>query len=370
MNVTSTADVLTIDLGDGSKIDQLTIAIPAIMIQKKPFRIGTSYFQNEPRHLAGILQARTMYLRAVLDFGLIGLLQCQDKLGITPAQPPDEVCSEIGLICLGVIAQFNTLTFEVELHLDIKNYKNLCDRSMARFLDFCRGSPSPPLPETKTDWTNTSIIIARYQEDLKWCVPEAKYITLYDKNSSAEHALTTEMKSQFHRYHTLPNIGREAHTYLTHIINNYDHLPQYLIFLQGRIDDHGRNVDLNLGHYVDDLRHPNSRGFSSTRCHGYNHWGRISHIGKWLDEITTGRMRPAHMTFGDFWRDLFGTDHPEHIIITFGACFGVRRANILARPKSFYEKAILYLDHLNPEEGHYFERLWYAIFHTEKSFSM
>ena len=35
----------------------------------------------------------------------------------------------------------------------------------------------------------------------------------------------------------------------------------------------------------------------------------------------------------------------------------------MAHPREFYEKQIVSVsDHLNPEEGHYLERLWPSIF--------
>lgn len=36
----------------------------------------------------------------------------------------------------------------------------------------------------------------------------------------------------------LNNIGREGETYLNHIINNYDNLPEYTIFIQDDTDNH------------------------------------------------------------------------------------------------------------------------------------
>ena len=38
---------------------------------------------------------------------------------------------------------------------------------------------------------------------------------------------------------------------------------------------------------------------------------------------------------------------------------------IQKHPIDFYRKAISFVDdHVNPEEGHYFERLWHTIFST------
>jgi hypothetical protein len=71
----------------------------------------------------------------------------------------------------------------------------------------------------------TEIVIARYNEDLSWIkkLPKSIKITIYNKgNDDIEHSFIK-----------LPNIGRESHTYLYHIINNYDKLADQTIFCQG-----------------------------------------------------------------------------------------------------------------------------------------
>ena len=51
-----------------------------------------------------------------------------------------------------------------------------------------------------------------------------------------------------------------------------------------------------------------------------------------------------------------------------GALFGVTRGAIRRRPKGFYQHVLRYFEGLgevNPEEGHYMERFWYAILSDE-----
>ena len=43
-------------------------------------------------------------------------------------------------------------------------------------------------------------------------------------------------KGNVYKTINLPNIGREAHTYLYHIINNYDNLADINVFLPGSVD--------------------------------------------------------------------------------------------------------------------------------------
>ena len=73
----------------------------------------------------------------------------------------------------------------------------------------------------------TEIVVARYNENLDWLKKIKKSkdlkITVYNKGPD-------DIDVPFIR---LPNIGRESHTYLYHIINNYENLAEQIIFCQG-----------------------------------------------------------------------------------------------------------------------------------------
>jgi hypothetical protein len=73
----------------------------------------------------------------------------------------------------------------------------------------------------------TEIVVARYNENLDWLKKIKKSkdlkITVYNKGQD-------DIDLPFIK---LPNIGRESHTYLYHIINNYDNLADQTIFCQG-----------------------------------------------------------------------------------------------------------------------------------------
>ncbi len=77
----------------------------------------------------------------------------------------------------------------------------------------------------KSNKINTEIVIARYNENLDWLdkIPKDIKITIYNKGIN-------DINRPFIQ---LPNIGRESHTYLYHIINNYDNLAEQTIFCQG-----------------------------------------------------------------------------------------------------------------------------------------
>jgi hypothetical protein len=85
----------------------------------------------------------------------------------------------------------------------------------------------------------TEIVIARYNEDLSWLkkIPKNIKITIYNKGKDDIENMKN-LKNLKYNIIKLPNIGRESHTYLYHIINNYDKLADKTIFTQGESTYH------------------------------------------------------------------------------------------------------------------------------------
>jgi len=70
------------------------------------------------------------------------------------------------------------------------------------------------------------IVVAKYNEDVSWSDPWRKNVTIYNKNPNDP------------RFPKLPNMGREAGTYLYHLLNRFDTLAERTLFLQGHPFDH------------------------------------------------------------------------------------------------------------------------------------
>ena len=76
------------------------------------------------------------------------------------------------------------------------------------------------------------IVVSRYKEDVSW-VNQLNYKTrVFNKNIEENHLFE----------HNLPNVGRETHTYLNYIIENYYNLPNHVAFIQGHPFDHAPNA--------------------------------------------------------------------------------------------------------------------------------
>ena len=170
----------------------------------------------------------------------------------------------------------------------------------------------------------------------------------------------------------LENIGRESHTYLYHIIENYDNLPNKIIFFQGHPHDHVSS---------DFIFQINNFHRSDTNFHNFTkYYLNIKHnisINK-LEESGILQTNNRYIQYKNYhelncplvevFKKIYGFIDINNIYIEFipGANFGVNKANIINKSKNFYIKCIDILktsnNLINPDEGHSFERLWKFIF--------
>lgn len=79
---------------------------------------------------------------------------------------------------------------------------------------------------------DVKIIIARFKEDISWVSDLAYEYIIYNKNENDNSIFENN----------LPNLGREGHTFTNYIINHYNKLPDFIVFLQGNPFDHCPNV--------------------------------------------------------------------------------------------------------------------------------
>lgn len=206
---------------------------------------------------------------------------------------------------------------------------------------------------------STQLVLAHYQEDLQWLREQTwDQVIVYTKGSRWSARDGAFRKIQ------LPNIGREAHTYLHHIVSNYDDLAEITIFSQAGLADHVGDVRItSLVRQAADAGRYGMTGFAL--ADKFRHWDGIRHRGKWAQELESGVMRRAGLTPEEFYRWTFGEEPPPYMPFYPGAIFGIHRRAVLARQKSFYQRLLDYFErvgHSNPEESHYMERFWIAVF--------
>lgn len=93
---------------------------------------------------------------------------------------------------------------------------------------------------------NVEIIISRHNEDISWSDMYASIRTVYDK-SDEPNVLKVGTPGNVVR---LANLGRESHTYLTHIVKNYAKLAELTVFSQGSAPGHGYDGHRKGGGHV------------------------------------------------------------------------------------------------------------------------
>jgi len=186
-----------------------------------------------------------------------------------------------------------------------------------------------------------NIVISRYNEDINWCDPFINICNIYNKGNDLDNKFINNVTK-------LDNIGRESHTYIQHIIDNYDNLADYTIFLQGNPFDHSPDIINDIHHIINNDNNFDfkflTKSIVSTNLSGCFHHPGLPLIGC------------HYLIFGNLLCNLefkFGV----------GAQFVVSKKNIIKRDKHFYEKIILLLESsISPIEGYVFERFWGLIF--------
>lgn len=181
------------------------------------------------------------------------------------------------------------------------------------------------------DRGNVQIVVARYKEDVTWVEAFHDFdVVVYDKGDP-------------HAVNSLSNVGREAHTYLHHILENYDSLSETTVFLQGQPFDHCGPM---LSQRIWEL---------------HNDVDFIDLCLLALPEDQTGGPTQPGLPLAEEYRNLFDEEPPEFFLCRVGACFAVSRERIRSRSTAFYRKLLkLAVEH--PLGPWLLERFWWKVF--------
>ncbi|KAI1119875.1 hypothetical protein F5Y10DRAFT_259464 [Nemania abortiva] len=214
------------------------------------------------------------------------------------------------------------------------------------------------------------IIVAHFNEDLSWLSSVVKDCLVYSKGAPPTP------DSGF-KCSQLPNIGREGHTYLHHVVSRYDQLADLTLFVQGRIDDH---VTLGIDEIKDACMGLNecriltfsSMDAPSTELTRFDDWAGIRWSLPCLEKWAKMDMKHAVMTPAAYFGRFFGNGRvPMCIGYTSGAVMAVPRQLIHSRTLDFYRQLLdtMFLgpmEHTNPETGHFMERFWLPMWQPDE----
>ena len=218
--------------------------------------------------------------------------------------------------------------------------------------------------------TKKQIVIARYKEDISYLYKlKNDNIIVYNKGLDIETSYPVIK---------LPNVGKCDHTYLYHIIENYDKLEELTIFLPASFHYNKRKIK-----YTDSLfeKVNMTNGEKSIFIGKFNENMILSNYEFMIDNYETiygenkdnsvnldteiSPLRP----FGK-WVDHIFKDKTNSDYINFFGIMAIRREDILQHPIEFYKDLIGYVSNSsNPEAGHYIERSYSLMFpHTKDQF--
>jgi len=209
------------------------------------------------------------------------------------------------------------------------------------------------------------IVVSRYNENLEWLkeYPFNLYpVIIYNKGTNDNFYKPDKLIKIIN----IENVGRESHTYLYHIIHNYDNLHDISVFLPG-----STNMDYRLGrcqHLILNIEKQNKAVFLCTHTNmnslndfQLDHWQSCSPENSSINpenKLKESSIRP----FGKWFNAMFGDIKINYI--SWNGLFSVSKLDVLQHSKAYYERLISEVsDNSDPETGHYFERSWEAVFY-------
>ena len=256
-----------------------------------------------------------------------------------------------------------------------------------------------------------AVVIAHYRENLDWIslIPSTiKEIIVYHKGGYQ----LSKLRSKFLlpndnriRIYSLPNIGREGHTFLYHIINNYNHWnnkdikdEDRIIFLQGNPLEHSPYLFSKLfqnysqwetvqplGYqFTESIPPRNIRNYFDDGCMVLWMDGNLNHYlpEKWTDpgiqylQKKYRKMYPDRSILENFLKQCYlshlfveymeinkNNNKYQHLFpFTYGGLVSVTINQILKQPLDVYNNLVRGLfisrDSQGGLEGYLLERIW------------
>jgi len=200
------------------------------------------------------------------------------------------------------------------------------------------------------------LVVARHEEDLRWLrrVPHSIRISVYNKGRTP--ALPDGLSGSARlREQELPNVGREAHTYLTHLFERYKELAPTTIFCQGHPFDHAPDFHNRLRALAGGREIPEPflwYGFlddTDDPC------------GQRLFVPWSKNPERRELSTGQLFEELLGEKSPSWFHFRGGAQFCVTQEAVIQRSREFYARALKSTLE-NPDAAHSMERFWDRFF--------
>jgi hypothetical protein len=202
-----------------------------------------------------------------------------------------------------------------------------------------------------------TVVIARYNEDIHWCLPFIGLVKVYNKGNDDLDYIPPEQIVK------CENLGREGGTYIKHIIDNYDNLSKFTVFLQGNPFDHIDPTNTAIGYFTDEDKayykllntiEEEDKSYKFEYISGLLAYVSPEHVDDSVHcLIPLKSMFPAEYLKEEFKRRTY--------TYGAGALFVVHKDQILKHPKDFWIELYSHLQEVCPSAGYGLEKLWRLI---------
>lgn len=239
------------------------------------------------------------------------------------------------------------------------------------------------------------LLIARYQEDLTWIeeVPTELEVVVVNKGEDQPFVSRGDVKVV-----RSDNIGREAETYVRYIVENYEDLPDRIIFTQGDPFEHSPSfLDLIKEFKAWQGFQPLTLQFKDylPPKHIRAEYDRIANDNRiWVDRTDCFTMNnvfyddPGFQIFAKRYRAHNGLTKSDNLVRHFltsvgfaigvqdrldeinfssGAIFSVKSEMVTKHSIDAYERLLIKFDNDNESLPYVAERCWMALFDTSSA---
>tara|TARA_Y100000389_G_scaffold196763_1_gene230223 strand:- start:3572 stop:4255 length:684 start_codon:yes stop_codon:yes gene_type:complete len=207
---------------------------------------------------------------------------------------------------------------------------------------------------------NYKIIVCRYNECINWLYNDLSNCFIY--NTGPKLNISNEIN--------IENVGREANVYLKYIIDNYNNLPDIIVFTQAKISDHltrhgflQKNNIMFLYQLIFEAN-INKKSLHQAWYKKSNNLCCWSHDWNKYFCKSLKYKNDKFIIFSDWFEEHINKPYPHDIMYIYrNAIFAVKKELILKHSFEYYKKLINEVNYFsNPIESHFFERSWYYIF--------
>jgi hypothetical protein len=216
------------------------------------------------------------------------------------------------------------------------------------------------------------VVVARYEEDLDWVVDdlmpmldaEARVVVY---NKGRRETLSAKISDAKIQVVDLPNVGREGHTYLHHILETHGRARKPVLFLPGScraFPEKWAKAKKIIGKFdgasstfvCDGIMPADIYNFSIDRWAARESKNNATNS---VDRLVPSPVRPFGKWFDEVVR-ISDKDPPR--CLSLGGMFIAAPKDLDRKTRAYYERIKAFLDgDDNVEAGHYVERAWPAI---------